>query len=1060
MQHRARVYVALALSLSLGCSCSTAPPETDASADVLLDTSHDAPLPPGDPGRILSVPETAAFHLPTLESDVQVVYTELGVPHVFAANEHDLRVVQGYLAGRDRFFQITLYRYNGLGEVSRLVGDGALSTDLAARSRGYREVAERLCASLTPEQEMRMDAYAEGVNAYIDDVRTGAAPPPGEFVTFRLLLAATSVADAMPRVDRMALCGVAATIVYQTGFERDDVYASQAEDAIRARFVGDPFETLRREGALADVLGRVDPVHPVTSAECAGPMPCYGLELGTAMTRSDHGLHRMPFAPPLPGLEPTMVARALDSLERLGIHPPRGVDFGSNAWAVSSAGTTDGSSVFAADGHLALSVPTLIFYQLGLDTRVFGDEATGRRQLGMGIPGIIPMGPGTNGHVVWSQTYLEADASDWYREEIVLDAAGLPAFSRFANAGGTLEDRALVRIDEPYEIANVAALMSVGRTETIPRWTTFDGRHLLGIEGRTPAEGEVPGTGESLVYMDGQPVIPGDLDGDGVVSGLSLDYLAFDASNVLAMIDVFGEATTVEDMGEATRRNAGYTQNFLFADDTGSVMYTAYNATPCRDYLRPAGSTTGWAPGGNPQRVLDGTRFGGFTIPLDANGFPDETAGASDPSRCIIPFDRWPRSIDPDRGFVLTANNDLAGTSLDGDLSNDALYLGGPWAVGYRADTIHDALAGMVATDGASVDAMATLQADHQSRVGQQYVPLLHDAVERARTLAASTDPLDPDEARLAALYESDAAGLDEAMMRLDTWLGRGAIGHSGVTTFYEPDGATHGDDAVATMIHVEWFRNLIARIFDDEDIDLAFDFDPRTLRLGTLRRIFDGRDAANPEMLASFNAATGESIFFDVRGTAPVERSDEALVGALVDALVTLRAPSADPGLGGFGTTDMSAWIWGLRHQVRFESILKIYAGDVMGVDLLAGSFKIDTGRLPLADSFPPGDPREGLSWFPRPGDFDDVDAANPSFDRSGDYTYAYGPNMRMVVQLHDGVVRGQNILPGGQSGRTMSPHFDDQAALWLGNDAIPLRYTVEEIVTGAEGREAFHPM
>ena len=181
--------------------------------------------------------------------------------------------------------------------------------------------------------------------------------------------------------------------------------------------------------------------------------------------------------------------------------------------------------------------------------------------------------------------------------------------------------------------------------------------------------------------------------------------------------------------------------------------------------------------------------------------------------------------------------------------------------------------------------------------------------------------------------------------------------------------------------------------------------------------------------------------------------------MGALADALHQLASMPTTDGSGGFGTTDMTQWIYGLRHQVRFESILTIFAGTVSGVDLLAGAFSIDTRRLPLAPMLPMSDPRAGLKWFPRPGDFDNVDAANPSFSVGTNYTYGYGPNMRMVVRLHDGVVEGQNILPGGQSARTASPHFDDQAEYWLGNRAIPLRYTVEEVVTGAEGRESFHP-
>ncbi|MFO0685484.1 MAG: penicillin acylase family protein [Sandaracinus sp.] len=1061
MSSRASLSSTMALLALVGCSCTTEPPVdlSDAGGDGgtsdggPMDAGRDAPIPPGDPGRILSVDSIGEVAIPGLEDRVEVVYTELGVPHVYATNEHDLRVVQGYLAARDRFFQMTLYRFNGRGEVTSLVGDGGLGTDVTTRSQGLREVSDRICASLTAEQEMRMDAYVDGVNAFVMNVRANLERPPEEFNAFRVLLGFRSAGEAMPLMDRVGLCGIAATIVFQTGFDQNDVLASAAETAAATAFAGDPFETLRRDGILVDVLTRADPARPTLSVECTSP-PCYGPETGTLMSRAEP-LHRPALAPGARGgLPAEMLARMTDAIERYGIHPSRGADFGSNAWAVSALGTSDGSSVFAADGHLALSVPTLIFYQLGLDTTVFGDAATGRHQMGMGIPGIVQLGPGTNGHVMWSQTYLNADAADWYREEITLDANGVPVSTTFQ---GT--QHPLTVVEESYTIANVPALMSVGRTEMHPRFTTFDGRHLMSVEGRTPAENETPGPGESILWIGGARVIPGDTDGDGHVSGLSLDYLAYDVSNVLRMIDDFGTAATVEDMVDATRRNVGYTQNFLFSDDTGSVAYTAYNGTPCRGYLRPSGSPTGWATGANPRRVIDGTTYGGFTVPLDASGMPDEAAGASDPSRCIVPYTMWPRSQDPDRGFVLTANNDVAGTTLDGDLDDDAYYLGTQYAAGYRADTIHTRLASLVASHGATVESLADVQADHHSVTGEEYLPVLHDAIVRARGLADGGGSLDADEQRLVDVYVAHRAAIDEADGRLTAWLAAGAIAYSGVETFYDPDGATHATDAVAAMIHVEWFRQLLAHVFADEGVPGAFEFDPRTQYLDSLRRIVDGRGAGNPEALASFNPATNESIFFDVRGTPAVERSDEMFVASLAAALDALAAPLADDGTGGFGTTTQSAWVYGLRHQVRFESILTLFAGNVSGVDLLAGQFKIDTRRLPLAPSLPAGDPRAGLRWFPRPGDFDNVDAANASFAIGTDYTYGYGPNMRMVVRLHDGVVEGQNILPGGQSARTASPHFDDQAAYWLGNRTIPLRYTVEEVVAGAEGRESFHP-
>ena len=103
-------------------------------------------------------------------------------------------------------------------------------------------------------------------------------------------------------------------------------------------------------------------------------------------------------------------------------------------------------------------------------------------------------------------------------------------------------------------------------------------------------------------------------------------------------------------------------------------------------------------------------------------------------------------------------------------------------------------------------------------------------------------------------------------------------------------------------------------------------------------------------------------------------------------------------------------------------------------------------------------GDPRLTLPHFPRPGDHLELDAGNPGFDLD-DWTHGSGPVFRMVVALGPSGVRGEIILPGGQSGRPSDDHFDDQARLWLANRTIPMRFTVEEVVMGATGMERFAP-
>lgn len=1048
-------------AMAVGCSCET-PPSTDAGgpdAATTEDTNsdaramRDAPIPPGDPGRVLSIPEQGAYRIPSLEADVQVVYTEAGIPHIYASNDHDLRTVEGFLVARDRFAQLELYRRFGLGQLAELFGDVALRIDVGNRSSGRTEVADRILGLLTPEQNAQLDAYAEGVNAYIEAVRTNILPPPAELASIRPIVSPrTPIADFMEPVTRRDLVGVAATIVYFFGYTDVDLTTSDAMEDLSTQFAGDAFAAQRRNGVLIDVLQRVEPNRPITSVECATP-PCYGLET-SGMGGGNPPEMSQADAPMPMGLERGMMVRLQEMLARTESRRAReNIELGSNAWAVAGEGTADGSAILSGDGHLPLQTAPL-FYQAGFDTRVFGDAATGRRQIGMLLPGIVPMGPGTNGRIAWSQTYQEADVTDWYREAVQLDAAGQPTATCSRTAPAAACTWMPVRaIEETYTIADVPFFMSVGRTEMLRRYVTFDGRHILTMEGM-PAD--ATDTGADIINVGGTRLRARDMNSDGVIHAVSFDYTVLDSSNMLGFLFSLETAQNVDEVHTAIGGNVGYTQNMTFADANGDVLYSAYNATPCRNYLRPAGMTTGWAPGGDPRFVLDGTRFRGFEIPFGPDGRPDETS--TDPQRCIIPRAQWPESLRPARGFVLTANNDLGGTSLDGDLTNDPIYVGGPWDPGYRANTIHTALTTQVAARTATIESMAGVQASHNSQLGLEYVPtLMAELDEAARLAALPPGGLTPDQTRLVALYNREGAALTQARTRLSAWLDRGAMAASGVETFYDTIDGTEREDAVATMIFNEWLRRMLDRVLTDEDIDDVLAPDRRARTLGLLHRITEGRGAGNPQRLASYNAATQESVFFDVRGTMPVERSSEAFVGALADAVRALAQTSMTAGTGGFGTTDQSQWLWGLRHQVRLESVLKVYAGDLEGLDLISGQFTIGTRRIPMAEGIAMGDPRFGIPWLPRPGDHGSVDAAAPSFAVDTDYTYGSGPVMRMVIELNAGRVRGQNILPGGNSGLPTSPFFDDQARMWVANEALPLRYELDDVVTHATGRDRF---
>lgn len=1004
----------------------------DATAETADGDGGDVMDPDATPEQraILSVPESARFALPGLTGIVHVVRTEGSTPHLYAERREDLARVLGFVQARDRFFFMDLQRRLGLGTIAELLGEAGLAQDIEARSTGMGAVTDRIVANISPEFAAYLTAFADGVNAYIEAVRAGALPGPTE-TQFAGALGYASPVDMMKPFELRDVVALVTVFMYSTNFEGGDVGVAAAAERLERLFDGATDEALRKSGYLGDVWHDVRGIYTETnSTEGFGVGKARRGAVGAADERGARG--RLP-----EGLAERLHDKLQRRLARMG--KDREAGFGSNVWAVAGTKTADGAALFANDGHLELSIPPL-GYGAALDTRVFGDGEI--HQLGGWLGNFPVMVGGTNGDVAWGGVNPVMDITDWYREELSLDEDGKPAASLFDG-----QWRDLVAVEESYVVANVPLLGSVGRTETWTRWTTFDGRWLTSIEGRVVASVEEAGADAGrVINVMGELVIPEDVDEDGVIVGISFDHAALDATKWPEALFEVGLAETVEDVREATR---GYVGAALFtsaADKGGSILYTSYQAVPCRGYL-PRGEDGVFVAGADPTRLIDGTMYGGFTLPTDAAGKADEGPGAEDPYRCIVPHAEMPYAIDPESGFVFNANNDPAGLTDDGEERNDTYYIGGPWA-SVRANTIRRDLERVTAGGAATVEDMVAMQANVDSRLGEAFVPYLVAAIDLAQGA---------DEGPLAALSAEHGERLVEVKARLMAWGGRGYRARSGVETFYASPSAEDREDAVATMIFNAWIRRFLAAVWDDEGIN-ASRWGGES-RVAALLRFLAGRGPGNPLGLASFNPETSESVFFDVLGTEEKEHSDYLLVKALVDALGFLESAPSGPGLGGFGTAEMQAWLWGLRHQVRFESILASYVGDDPALSLITDQFAITTERVPLvAGGLPQGDPRRGLKWFPRDGDQWSVDAANPGLG-GGDFTYGSGPAMRLVFKLAADGVEGLFVLPGGQSGLTDSEYFDDQARLWLGNEYLRVRFAPADVAEGAIGREVYVP-
>ena len=104
-----------------------------------------------------------------LEREVQVVRDRLGVPHIRAANEHDMFFAVGYVHAQDRLWQLDLIRRAGQGRLSEIFGSKTVEFDKLFRTIGIARVATEIEHALHPESKALLVAYADGINAFIRD---------------------------------------------------------------------------------------------------------------------------------------------------------------------------------------------------------------------------------------------------------------------------------------------------------------------------------------------------------------------------------------------------------------------------------------------------------------------------------------------------------------------------------------------------------------------------------------------------------------------------------------------------------------------------------------------------------------------------------------------------------------------------------------------------------------------------------------------------------------------------------------------------------------------------
>lgn len=246
-----------------------------------------------------------------LRGTVEVMRDRWGIPHIYAQDDLDLFFAQGFVHAQDRLWQMEFNRRAASGRLSEIFGPVTLDTDRFLRTVGLRRAAEAEAAQLGDEMTRVLQAYADGVNAYIAS-RRGRLPL--EFALLRYAPEPWSPVDSVAFGKLMAWT----------------LSGNWDSEILRAHLVS-------RFGEAG--MERLMPAYP------AG-MPV--------------------IVPAGADYRPFRSAAAL----RLAAHAPARNGTGSNNWVIAGSRTTTGTPILANDPHLEAAMPS-IWYEMDLSSERF-----------------------------------------------------------------------------------------------------------------------------------------------------------------------------------------------------------------------------------------------------------------------------------------------------------------------------------------------------------------------------------------------------------------------------------------------------------------------------------------------------------------------------------------------------------------------------------------------------------------------------------------------------------------------------------------------------------------
>ncbi len=506
-------------------------------------------------------PQTSGtLTVPGLNAQVTVQRDAWGIPAVTASTSHDLFFAQGFVNAQDRFWEMDFRRHVTAGRLSELFGDTTLETDEFVRTMGWRRVAEAEVNLMSPQTLALLQAYADGVNAYV--LNRSPSELSLEYSVLALTNRGYTVEPWTPADSLAWLKAMSFDLSGNAWAEIERVLVTAEVGARRAGqiFPEYPFDRHRPildQGAWVGTgsNARFDQNLPAPGATTTQTAAYAGVEGGLRSIQSG-------------------LAQVSGLLGLSGQH----AGAGSNNWVVSGELTATGKPLLANDPHLAPSMPS-IWTQLSLHCAPVSAQCPYdvAGYTFSGFPGVII---GHNARVAWGFTNLAPDTQDLFLESLQADAA--------------IVDGVAVPLQTREEVIKVAGADPV----TITVRSTAHGPLMSDVSD------DYAEVGQQVVPPSGSPT-PTAEEGYAV----ALQWTALTPGKTAEAVFALDGAGDSDEVRAAAGLFETPSQNIVYADVDGNIGYVTGGKFPVRagyDGLTPApgwDSSVGWV-GDVPQAAV------------------------------------------------------------------------------------------------------------------------------------------------------------------------------------------------------------------------------------------------------------------------------------------------------------------------------------------------------------------------------------------------------------------------------------------------------------------------